>query len=204
MTKNAERDDLTAGEVLAAVFADLERKFGTKTVTFDGVRNEKPMAEIADDSDYHRSRTGYSAYDSARILEVGRRECCVALGQACGGYPADPYDRDIVCFDISTQGKTNKQITKEVHAALCQSSYFRNSLILSLANGKLASGHKVKGESVIKAIGPRISEFIAQEVKTDESLVSLVDLQPLVISPVLYRPEFVSFLSGVLEMAILS
>lgn len=185
----AEKQGLSARELLKGVYNTL--KDGGREIKLPS----KAMAEIANDSDWHRTRVGYTGYESAILLKVGEKEWTVAFGTACGSYPADPYNCDIAAVSVSTNGKSNKEIVKEIHGALEKGSYFRNSLIYAMADGQLAINKDGRfDQKVLELLGPRVQEFIAQDLETDSRYFTM-DLRPVVKSAVQYKPEFVVFLS---------
>ena len=184
----AKKQGLSAKELLEGVFDKF--KLGGKEIKL----SSKAMAVIANDSDWHRTRIGYTGYESAVLLKVGDKEWAIAFGIACGSYPADPYNCDIAAVPVSTNGKSNEKIAKEIHEALKEGNYFRNSLIHAMANGQLGTNKDSRfGQKVLELLGPRVQEFIAQDLETDSRFITM-DLRPLVKSGVQYKPEFVVFL----------
>jgi hypothetical protein len=60
----------------------------------------KALTEIARDSDWHRTKVGYMGYETAGLFEFGGSIWIVGRGEACGSYPADPYDSDILALEF--------------------------------------------------------------------------------------------------------
>ena len=194
----AEKKGLYAKELLEGVYNAL--KNGGKEVTLPS----KVTVEIANDSDHHRTRIGYIGYESATLLKIGRRKLVVALGTVCGDYPADRYDCDIVAMRLSGKGKTDEQITAEARDALAKNYYLTHSLIIAMADGRLGLGkNKRTGRKMLRILGPTIQDFIAQELQTDPTVLT-GSLRPVVISPVLYKAEFVEFLHKTLRQVLTS
>lgn len=194
----AEKQRLSARELLEGVYNVL--KNGGREIKLPS----KAMAKIADDSDWHRTRVGYTGYESATLLKVGEKEWVVAFGTACGDYPADPYNCDIVAVQFSGNGKSDEQVAAEIHDALEGNRCFRHSLVYVMANGQLVvnkDGHF--GQKVLELLRPKVQEFIAQDLETDPRYFTL-DLRPVVKSAVQYKAEFVGFLYDTLRAVLAS
>ena len=189
----AEKQELSARELLEGVYNTLN----------DGGREiklpSKATAEIANDSDWHRTRVGYTGYESATILKVGEKEWAVAFGIKCGSYPADPYNCDIAAVQLSGNGKSDEEVATEIHDALEGNSYFCNSLIYAMADGQLAVRTNGRfGQKLLGLLRPKVQEFIAQDLETDSRYFTM-DMRPIVKSAVQYKPKFVVFLRDTLR-----
>lgn len=164
----------------------------------------KAMAEIANDSDYHRTRIGYIGYESATILKVGEKEWAVAFGIKCGSYPADPYNCDIAVVQFFGNGKSDEEVVTEIYGALRGNSYFRNSLIYAMADGQLAVNKNGQfNQKILELLKPKVQEFIAQDLEIDPNYFTM-DLRQVVKSSVQYKSEFVVFLSDTLRAVLAS
>lgn len=195
-----EKQSLSARQLLEGVHSLLKDKLDGKEIKLPS----KAMAEIADDSDYHRTRVGYTGYETAILLKVDDKEWAVAFGTKCGSYPADPYNCDIAAVPVSINGKSDEETAKEIHEALNGNSYFRNSLVYAMADGQLAISENSKyGQKVLELLEPRVQEFIAQNLETDSQYFTM-DLRPLVKSSVQYKPEFMVFLFDTLRAVLAS
>lgn len=191
---------LSARELLTETFSDLQNKLGGKIVSLPS----KATAEIANDSDWHRTRIGYTGYELAVLVESGSKQWAIAFGTKCGSYPADPYNCDITAIPVAVDGKPEDQIAKEVHDALESNSYFRNSLIYAMADGQLAVSKEGRlGQKVLELLQPKVQEFIAQDLEIDSRYFT-TDLRPVVKSAVRYKREFVTFLSETLQAALVA
>lgn len=193
-----EKQGLSARELLEGAYNALKK--GGKEIKLPS----KATAEIANDSDWHRTRIGYTGYESATLLKIGNKEWVVAFGTKCGSYPADPYNCDIVAVQLSGDGKPNEEVVSEIHDALEGNSYFRHSLIYAMADGQLALNKDGRfGQKVLALLRPKVQEFIAQELETDSRYFTM-DLRPVVKSTVQYKPEFVGFLCDTLRIVLAS
>lgn len=191
MVEGVAVEGITASELLKQVFESMQRKLEGREIQLPSAA----LAEIANDSDWHRTRIGYMSYQAVTLVKIDDKEWALAFGSASGDYPAGPYSCDIVVLPVSTNGKSDEQLVLEIHDALAASSYFRNSLVYAMYDGSLAGAKNGRfTQSVIELLRPRIMEFTAQEMEINRGVVHL-DLRPVVKSSYLYKPEFVTFLS---------
>lgn len=195
MSKN---QGLSARELLSETFNNLQIKLDGKSISLPSMA----AAEIANDSDWHRTRIGYTGYESAVLVKNGNRQWVIAFGTKCGSYPADPYNCDIAAVPISVNGKSDNRVAKEIHDALENNNYFRSSLIYAMADGRLVVNNEGRfGQKVFEFLRPKIGEFIAQELETDPRFLT-TDFRPVVKSAIQYKREFVAFLSETLQAAL--
>jgi len=121
---------LNAHELLQNAYLRLCIIHASREVVFQ----HRAFAEIADDSDWHRTRKGYMGYDKADLLRLDGKVWVIARGEACGSYPAAPYDSEILAlrFELKREDgkrKTKAQTRNELSDAVAGSTYFRNSLV---------------------------------------------------------------------------
>ncbi len=193
-----ERVELSARELMTETFNVLKYKFNGKEIKLP----YKALAEIANDSDWHRTRVGYTGYESAVIVKIGEKEWAIAFGTACGNYPADPYNCDIAAVQFFRTGKFDQRTAGKVHMALEDNDYFRNSLIFAMANGQLSMNKESRfSQKVLELLGPKVEDFIAQDLETDPHYFTM-DGRPVVKSAIRYRREFVAFLAETLQAAL--
>lgn len=193
-----EKQGLLARELLEGTYKVLKK---------DGREIKLPSkatAEIANDSDWHRTRIGYTGYESATFLKAGDKEWAVAFGTKCGSYPADPYNCNIAAIQLSSDGKSDEEVAVEAYDALQGNRYFYYSLIYAMADGQLVvNGDGYFGQKMLELLRSKIQEFIAQELKTDSQYLTM-DLRPLVKSAVQYKPGFVDFLCDTIRTVLAS
>ncbi len=190
---------LTVHDLLRAVSRKLGRKHGRGGLRFpDGV-----CSEIADDSDGHRTRTGYMRYRSARIVRIGGKRWVLARGERWGQYPADAYDSDIVAIRIADRGRVTAKLAAEVAQAIREGSYFRHSLVVGLADGNLAlyerSGFSAE---ILPRLRSAVPGLIARAAQRDGRYLSLSTLQPIVTSAVRYKPEAIRALADIIRQVL--
>ncbi|MEI8339719.1 MAG: hypothetical protein WCF94_03575 [bacterium] len=188
--KKTVQEGLLIKEVLTQVYEGLKKKFGVKEIKL----TEKAMAEIADDSDWHRTRMGYTGYNSCIFLKIGNKEFCVALGEKCGAYPADPYNCDIAVVSVSRNGVNMEALDTKVSKALGENSYFRSSVIIAMADGSVGAVDGGLGAELFKIVGPKAKEVLFKKIETNPDLLSPATLTPMVTSAARYKPEFVDIL----------
>jgi len=186
--KEKEVRELSARELLEGVYNTFKK---------NGREIELPseaMAEIANDSDWHRIRIGYTAYKSAIVLKIGDQEWAVAFGTKCGNYPADPYNCDIAAVKIPENISSEEELAEEIRDALEENKYFRYSLIFAMADGQLYLNRSgVFSKEVFKLLDSRIQKYIAQDLEVDSQYFT-TDLRPVVKQAVRYKREFVNVL----------
>ena len=184
---------ISARELLLETFNDLQDKLKGKKIDLP----RQARALIADDSDWHRIRRGFTGYESAVVLEPNEAKMSwvIAFGTKCGSYPADPYNCDIAAVSISTRDTPEEQLAADIYASLRRNTRFRNSLIYAMADGEIAISKRSPFiKDVLDFLQPRIEEFIAQNLEVDPELFT-TDFRPVVKSAIRYKREFVPFLS---------
>jgi hypothetical protein len=165
------------------------------------IRFEPALSKIADDSDWHRTKIGYMKYESANLFKFNGKNWVVARGESYGDYPARPYDSDITALEPSEENPTSNYIRSK----LASSCYFRNSLIFSLADGNLGVGTNSPffenpfEKRMKEMLEPRIPDFVAQKPEYDTGALLTSTLQHPVTKEMLYKPDFVDFLTETIE-----
>lgn len=193
--KNGE--ELTVRELLKKTYENLAEKNSHKEIIF----SEPALAEIADDSDWHRTKIGYMKYESANLFQFNGKKWVLSRGEKCGSYPAKPYDSDITALEPSEENPT----TSYVRSKLESSCYFRNSLIFALADGNLTIGTSSSffenpfEKRMKEMLEPRLPEFVVQTPEYDTDMLLASTLQHPVTKEMLYRPDFVDFLTETIE-----
>lgn len=192
--------ELNVRKLLKETYSLLFKRHNPQEIVF----SRMPMPEIANDSDWHRTRTGHMEYESAGIFNFNGKNYCIARGEACGGYPADPYDSDILALEFELKNnakrkKTDKQIREELYNLIDGSDYFKNSLLHALANGNLGieKGSRF-GEKMFEIIKPKIESFTNQKPEYDREVLTM-DLRPVCKKEAKYKPGFVKFLANSIE-----
>lgn len=196
---------LNVRELLKDTYSRLTERHDPQEI----VLPNRALTEIANDSDYHRTRVGYMGYETAGLFEFDGSVWTIARGEACGSYPADPYDSDILALEFElkrpikggrTRKKTEKQIQEELGESIRRSEYFRNSLIYGKEDGNLIVSRNGRfGQRMLEILRPEIQRFIAKEPEYDSQLLSLSTLKPICTSSVKYKPEFADFLADSIE-----
>ena len=176
LSKKLFHKNLSVGELTQFVYEELYRK-NSQEIQF----KEPILAVIADDSDDHRSRTGYMRYEKGKIVSLNRGRLIISRGEACGDYPADPYNSDIMAIP--------ERIIEAGLEGAC--GYFTCSLIVGMSDGRLVVP---KGNEELKRqVSENIESFVAQKLKTRLDLM-YPDQRPVVTNAVRYKPGVVDFL----------
>lgn len=190
---------LTVRELLKDTYYKMSEKCSSQRIFLP----KRTLVEIADDSDWHRTRTGYMGYESADLFQLGGKTWAITVGEKCGDYPAERYDSDIMALEIITEGKTSKQIQEELIEKIQNSPYFENSLIFGGNDGNLGISQNSRfGMIMLELLKPEIKKFIAQKAKYDTSVISASTLQHPVKKPILYKTKLVDFLSEAIKIVL--
>jgi len=194
--KNKKAVGITVGDLLKNTVKTLTTRNAAKEISLpDGAE-----AEIANDSDWHRTRVGYMHYEKVNLLNIGDRNWAIGRGEKWGSYPAEPYDSDILALRFDAGNKTDGRIVEEIRRGIETSSYFQNSLVYGYADGNLGVCKSGRfGEEILKALKPKVSSFIAQKAEYDEEHILMSTLQYPTTQVMLYKPNFVDFLTETIE-----
>ncbi|HEU0051386.1 MAG TPA: hypothetical protein VFQ60_05025 [Patescibacteria group bacterium] len=190
-----EEKGLLAKELLENVFRLFSALPNAKLVKL----SRKAYSEIANDSDWHRTRVGYFGYEEVILLKGADKEWALALGHACGAYPADPFSADLSAVPMETNGK-DEDLEEAVSHAL-SIGYFYNSLIFALASGELVvkPDHCSRfKDTILRNSRFSFQDFVAQELVMDPTVMT-GDLRPFVTKPRLYKPQSAQTLFEVLK-----
>jgi hypothetical protein len=164
------------------------------------------LAEIADDSDWHRTRKGYMDYVNVRAFQFNdKTSWVVARGEKYGDYPANIYDSDIMALEFPLEEEITDSTKEELIREIIRSSYFRNSLISGMADGSLAINKEGRFKKQLSdLLRPRIQEFTTQEIEYDVKVLSLSTLSPFCKKSAKYKPEFADFIAESIEVVLKS
>lgn len=191
-----EQAGLYVRDLLKNAYKTLSQQHKNQEIIFPN----RALTEIADDSDGHRTRTGYMGYEGARAFQFNGKIWVVARGEKCGSYPAEPYDSDVMALEFPLKGRITKATKEELVKKIGESSYFTNSLIYGMVDGNLAVNKKGRfGKQMLEQLRPRIQEFIAQEPEYDRSVILASTLHYPTTKNMLYKPEFADFLAESFE-----
>jgi hypothetical protein len=196
---------LTGGEILEKTYKILCGKCVPKTITLSDVA----MTEIADDSDWHRSKTGYMIYKELNQITINGKNWVLGLGEKGGDYPAEPYDKDILALEYEMNGKDQKQVDDDITSMIRTSSYFRNTLILSMADGQLKLATPDSpcycrfSEQMRQPLKDNFKDYVAQKPEYDRECVLVSTMDFPCTKQMTFKESFAKFLAETIE-AILS
>lgn len=105
---------------------------------------------------------------------------------ACGAYPADPYDSDILAVPLEHYD------ADEAMKLIERSAYFRNTFLFGLRDGRLAVGER--GKPLVEQLQPVLDQYIAQEIKQDRRFINPFSMSYVVTRPLSYKPGLVKVL----------
>jgi hypothetical protein len=186
---------ITVGDLLNRTYDGLKNRNQHQEIVLDS----DACAEIADDTDWHRSRTGYMCYKKVDLFNL-EKPWLLGHGKKGGSYPARPYDSDILALEFSSDGKEPRNIQKEIEDKIVASTYFQNSLVFGYADGNLGLNKEGRfGKRMMQLIKPNVQKFIAQKPEYNDEVLELSTLSPPFTKEMLYKPEFAKSLTEAIE-----
>ena len=184
---------ITVRDLLKNVYSSLQDRNSHETISLE----RQAVSEIADDTDWHRSRTGYMGYGSVDLFDFGK-QWMMGRGERCGSYPARPYDSDILALEFPKAEPKNVQ--EEIEKKIGGSSYFTNSILFGYADGNIGVNKEGRfGGKMMSVIKPKVPEFIVQSPKYDDRFIEMSTLKPLNTKEMLYKPEFAGIITEAIE-----
>ncbi len=189
-------NSLSVWDLLSETYSKLCENNSEKEIFF----GKKVLSEIADDSDWHRHRTGYMGYEKVNIIKIKGNKWVLGLGKKCGAYPGNQYVGDIIALDIKNEKEINKKSIEEIAKQIDKGEYFRNSLIVGTRDGGLEAFKKSKlSMKLLEIVESKGEDYIAREAKVDVTKIMVDTLSPVVRQGMEYKPEFVDFLRNSIE-----
>jgi hypothetical protein len=181
------QENLSVRELHCETYQEIVRRVCGQEIYF--TPDDAPRALIADDSDHHRTRQGYSRYEHAMIVRIGTQDAVLALGTAEGSYPAEPYVGDIAIARVHIAGKDEVEIRTEVSERLAANVFFERSLVVFMANGNIGPGgdYRLK-DTMARHIRFFMAGSLAAPPERQEGLMTL-DLRPVYSRSASYRPD---------------
>ncbi len=212
-------DEYSAWELLQHAYVILGEKHSFKEYTWVDPEKESyeqwyQMAHItiADDSDHHRSRTGYMSYDSARIITLNDQNWLLALGEKTGDYPGSQYKGDIFALpakgleDLSEEdlpdiikGGISGRLNNPLLNLFGRMPFF-NSLIIAMSKGYVNFPKDGLGGKLAELTLDKFqSEYIAKELVEDSNYILASTLEHPTKQGTKYKPEAVDLLVDGIE-----
>lgn len=193
------KKELSGGEVLRRVYDAMVRSLDAQPQTLP----RELFLVIADDSDHHRSRTGYMRYEAGHLARVGDTPWFLAVGESYGDYPARPFHSDLLAVRLSswTGPEDVRKHYDGPFGAMVRGgmSPFSDSLLVAMASGALECPARF-GRNAERVRGILSSEeiraFAIQEVERDARYLAASDLRPVVSAPARFSPDIVEPLAG--------
>lgn len=191
--------ELSGGEVLRKVYDAMVRSLDAQPQKLP----RELFLVIADDSDHHRSRTGYMKYESGHLARIGDAPWFLAVGESYGDYPARPFHSDLLALRLLswTGPEDVRKHYDGPFGAMVRGgmSPFSDSLLVAMASGALeCPGRFGKNAGRVREIlaSDEIRAFATQEVKRDSRYLAASDLRPAVTSPAKFSSKLVEPLAG--------
>ena len=189
---------LTIGQLIKETYKLLAQRNKHEEIIFP--EDKRPSPEIANDSDWHRTRTGHMFYESVRLFQFGGRTWAIGVGTASGGYPAKRYDSDLLALEFVLDGKHKEQIIDELATEIRHSEYFANTLFFGKSDGLLAISKEGRFSNVVwERLAPVAEEYLAQKPEYDTGVILASTLQYPTTKQTLYKNTFPEFLAKTIE-----
>ena len=196
--KVSESAGLTVRQLIEKTHQVLAQRNKHEEIIFP--EDMQPSAEIADDSDWHRTRKGHMHYVSAGLFQFGGRTWAIGIGIAGGGYPARPYNSDLLALEFVVDGKSKKQLVEGLATEIRHSEYFANTLFFGKSDGLLAVSREGRfSDAVRERLAPVAEEYLAQKPEYDTIVVLASTLQYPTTKQTLYKSTFPEFLAKTIE-----
>lgn len=150
---------------------------------------------IADDSDPHRSRTGYMSYEAVRVMTIGEKQWLVGCGEKTGDYPGDQYAADVIAVKANSvlpvsDEEAAEAIKRQVRLGV-NNMPFSKSLVIAMSDGRIAFPRFGIGTKLAERIARELNAATAERMEQDDRYIAASTLQPLVTRPQSYKPEAV-------------
>lgn len=172
-------------------------KLGERNSYTEIILPKEVTSEIADDSDWHRTRVGYMGYDKVRFFNFNNKSWLIGNGKSCGAYPARRYDSDILALELAVN-QSPDEVCKQFQENI--DSYFKNSLIYGMVDGMLASSRNGRfTQKMMDLLKPKVDEFIAEMPRYNDEILSPDTMSPINTSSMKYKLEFADFLAETIE-----
>lgn len=180
--------ELSVEEVFEQTFETLIKDLPHEIYEFP----EPVLVQVADDSDWHRTRTGEMVYRRAVVTSIGDSSWILAVATETWGYPADRYSAEFVAIPCKAETKHDAQVVAQ---SLRDSKYFLNTLIVGLSGGEIAFSKISAYSNAIKESLGRAELYIAQDQKIDETVLDPSQgLKPVIVRGYRYKLELVTSL----------
>jgi hypothetical protein len=187
-------EPLTNFDVLKAVYEALKAKHSPQVLTLT------IFNEVADDSDWHRTRTGNMLYEEECIFCIEDKTWLIAFSDKPTGYPANGYSCDLIAIPLEIQGMSEAEVAKEVKEKIeGPAQYFRYSLVTGLSDGNFALSEASRYFSKMsKKVVAAVKTHRVSKTEYERNLYHL-DLRRVASSTARYKPEIVDELVTAIE-----
>jgi hypothetical protein len=125
---------LNVWELFEGIYLGLVTRFPRRTLLFTPPAGA--IAEVADDSDGHRTRIGVMAYKEVSIITMGQKKFLIGVGHP-HGYPADGYASDLLVLPLEVK-IPDEDWEKTVLSLISESTYFKHTMLVGLRDGLVA------------------------------------------------------------------
>jgi len=188
---------ISSTELILQIWERMKNILGGRQISF--ATDSDPIAEIANDSDGHRTRIGYMRYTHVALIKAGERNFLLARGIKHGQYPAELYDSDLTACPIEEEelADDEEELLVKVNNALSRSVYFRYSLVFTKMDGDLMVTDSHLAQSVVQKMRTIESALVAVDPEYGSNIL-LSTLTPVVNRTTKYYPDAPGKLADVL------
>ncbi len=150
--------------------------------------NDEARAEISNDSDWHRTRVGYSVYESFLVIN---KKWLVSIGKKSKSYTTEVFDRDLfvqMC-DESELMIDSDALKEYANMSIRRASYFKRSFLVSTADGNL---HVSPNFTYLDRVRDLVNKSIYLKPVYNNEVILLSSLAP----PVVKKASYIDDLSS--------
>ncbi len=187
---------LTADQVLNEVLALLLAKWENEATDL-----ESPIrVEVADDSDYHRTRKGYFRYNRLYVVTLPRHRWILGKGVNAGGYPADGLVSDLLARQLPSVLQADH---KTIIGVVTGSEYFSHSVMVVREGGEFAvAGSQQRQAEYRRLFRADAKEVVASEGKVNTEVMTM-SLEPVFDSETLWTRRMAELMAETIAQILL-
>ena len=179
---------LSQNSLLSGILVNLEREFSILKKDPRIKLTNSISVEIANDSDWHRSRIGTMSYKEISLLIFNQQLWAMSIGTKSGAYPGEnTYSSDIVAIPLDRYD-SDDELTKTFSDQITIGKYFKNSLLIGTVPGYIATtDNSFFAHSVPSIISNMDNLFENKRAQENTECINL-DGTPIYTSFATYKP----------------
>lgn len=179
---------LSQNKLLGGILVRLEREYSIFKKDSRIKLTNSVSVEIANDSDWHRSRIGTMSYKEISLLIFDRQLWAVSIGSKSGAYPGEnTYASDLVAIPLDRYDSDDGLI-RAFSDQITIGKYFKNSLLIGTVPGYIATtDNSFFAHSVPSIISNMDDLFENRRAQENTECINL-DGTPIYTSFATYKP----------------